>query len=139
LTPEILFFSIIALYVSYIDLKYQVIPDAIMFPAITGLFAIMLFQRDDIMLMLLTVMSIFVLFSLPILIGLPFGGGDIRFAIFVALLLPIKGVVLFLMMSGVVHILLLALSREKILGFAPSMTISAIMVYFLHPQIWSLL
>lgn len=70
-----------------------------------------------------------VIFFVPILFNMAFGGGDIRFGIFSALLVGLEGVGYFIVLSALIHLLFLALLKKRALGFAPAMSLSAILVY----------
>lgn len=78
---------------------------------------------------LYAVIVIGVVFFIPILLNMAFGGGDIRFGIFSALLVGLEGIGYFIVLSALIHLLFLALLRKKELGFAPAMSLSAILVY----------
>jgi len=60
-----------------------------------------------------------------------FGGGDLRFGAFCALFLGLNAVGWFIMLAGVIHLLVLTLLKKKSFGFAPAMSIAALMSYFI--------
>ncbi len=58
-----------------------------------------------------------------------FGGGDLRFGAFCALFVGLEGVGYFIIFSGLIHLIILAAVKKKSYGFAPAMSIAAILSY----------
>jgi len=124
------YFIIIALVISFIDWKYQLIPDVIMFPAI---FFIVLIKHYDMSLKIddfISVGLILIIFIIPIFFNMKFGGGDLRFGVFCALFVGLGNLGYFVIFAGLLHLLLLGMKKENFFGFAPSMSLSAVGVSF---------
>jgi len=68
-------------------------------------------------------------FTVPILLNMAFGGGDIRFGVFVALFVGLEGIGYFILLAALCHLLLLAVLRKKDAGFAPAMSVGALLAY----------
>ena len=121
-----IFFSTI---LSVIDYKKQIIPDKIIMPAITILLAVKClentFQLEDIVGALLVVL----VFLIPIALNMAFGGGDLRFGFFCALFVGLEGVGYFVVLAALLHVVLLVTLKKELLGFAPAMSLGAVLVY----------
>lgn len=72
-----------------------------------------------------------VIFTLPVMLNMAFGGGDIRFGVFATLLVGFEGLGYFLIASALIHILLLQLLQQKKAGFAPAMSVGAVISYIM--------
>jgi|SaaInl8_150m_RNA_FD_contig_61_1263853_length_553_multi_6_in_0_out_0_2 leader peptidase (prepilin peptidase) / N-methyltransferase len=138
MSAEILFFSIIAITVSICDFKKHIIPDAIMLPAIIGLFGIAWIEGAEVTEILIKIVMISILFALPVLLNMAFGGGDIRFAIFVAILLSTQELMIFLILSGVLQTVFVTISKRKVVGFAPAMSMASLLAYY-QIELWELI
>ena len=119
----------VASIVSYIDYKTQIIPDKIMLPSIVLMLCVkylyhLLSWGDAI-----AVVIVSLVFTVPILLNMAFGGGDIRFGVFAALFVSLEGVGYFILFSALCHIVLLVVLRKKDAGFAPAMSIGALLAY----------
>ena len=115
--------------ISKIDFEKQIIPDKIIIPSIVVM-VIIKFSLGTLSLFdLYAVITISVVFLIPILFNMAFGGGDIRFGIFSALLVGLEGIGYFIVVSALIHLVLLLMLKKTELGFAPAMSISAIVVY----------
>ncbi len=124
----ILFLTSSAL-ISFIDAKHSLIPDYIVIPSIVFLAGLKwlddtLFYTD-----LIAMLIVFILFLIPIVLGMNFGGGDLRFGAFCALLTGLEYVGYFIALAGILHLLLLLVLQKKEFGFAPAMSVSALSVY----------
>jgi len=117
--------------VSYIDIKKSIIPDAIMFPAIMFLLLIKYFDTSLGLQDMIAVTIVLVIFIIPIVLNMAFGGGDLRFGAFCALFLGLELVGWFILLSGLIHILILAMLRKKSFGFAPAMSLASIFAYLI--------
>ena len=67
-----------------------------------------------------------VLFAVPVALNLGFGGGDIRYGFFCALFTGLEGIGWFVLIAAAIHLLVLAIRREHSAGFAPAMSIGAL-------------
>lgn len=114
---------------SKIDFETEIIPDKIMLPSIVVMIILKYFVETLSLFDLYAVIVISVVFFVPILFNMAFGGGDIRFGIFCALLVSLEGIGYFIILSALIHLLFLALLRKKELGFAPAMSIGTIVTY----------
>ncbi|MDH4944300.1 prepilin peptidase [Sulfurimonas sp. C5] len=125
----LVFFIIIATIISFIDYKKRLIPDKIILPSII----MMLFLKwgDGILTVndFIAMGIVIVVFVIPILFGMTFGGGDIRFGVFCALFLGLEQVGVFIALSGVIHLLILAVLQKKSFAFAPAMTLASLVAY----------
>ena len=118
-----------ALVVSYIDFKHQLIPDKIMLPAIVTI-VIMKFTFHSLAITDFYAAGIVaVVFFIPILFNMAFGAGDIRFGIFSAFFVGFEGIGYFIMCAALFHLLLLAVLKKEEAGFAPSMSLGALITY----------
>jgi len=127
----LIYFIIIALIISYIDSKKRIIPDKIIIPAFIGL---LLLKGLDSGLSLndaIAVGLVLIIFLIPIVLNMAFGGGDLRFGAFCALFIGLEGLGYFILFSGVLHLILLAILKKKSYGFAPAMSLAAILSYAL--------
>jgi leader peptidase (prepilin peptidase) / N-methyltransferase len=124
----LLFLSSSAL-ISFIDAKHSFIPDFIVIPSIVLLAGLKWFGHTLLYTDLLAMLIVFVLFLIPILLGMNFGGGDLRFGVFCALLTGLDYVGYFIALSGILHLLLLFVLQKKEFGFAPAMSVSALGIY----------
>ena len=117
--------------ISYIDSKKGIIPDKVMLPAFVGLLILKQLETGLAYSDLVAVILVLVIFLIPIVLNMAFGGGDLRFGAFCALFLGLNAVGYFIMLAGIIHLIILALLKKKSFGFAPAMSIAAIMSYFI--------
>ncbi|WP_304545927.1 prepilin peptidase [Sulfurimonas microaerophilic] len=125
------FFIVIASVVSYIDYKKRLIPDKIIIPAILFMGLLKWSNETLVMTDFIAVGLVVFIFIIPILFGMVFGGGDIRYGAFCALFLGLEQVGVFIALSGVIHLMILALLQRKSFAFAPAMTLAALGAYML--------
>lgn len=123
------FFISISVLISYIDIKKGLILDKIMFPSFIVLVILKYLDQSLSVLDLIAVVIILMIFLVPIILNMRFGGGDLRFGAFCALFLGLIPLGYFVMFSGLVHVLILALLKKKSFAFAPAMSIAALMAY----------
>ena len=123
------YFIIIAFIISYIDSKKGIIPDKIIMPAFVGLIILKWLDTSLSFNDAIAVVVILVIFLIPIIFNMAFGGGDLRFGAFCALFVGLEGIGYFIIFSGVLHLILLAILKKKSYGFAPAMSIAAIISY----------
>lgn len=122
-------FIITSAFISYIDAKYSIIPDKFIFPAI-ALLAIVKWVEGSLQFTdLLAIVIILVVFVIPIMLNMNFGGGDLRFGAFCALFLGLAPLGYFIALSGVFHLLIMGILRKKEFGFAPAMSLASLVVY----------
>jgi len=136
---EFLVYIVVGFYITIYDLKYKIIPDIIILPAILFLIFLRLFDETINLDYLYAIIFIVIVFVLPILLNLRFGGGDIRFGIFSAILLGFPNIVWFITISALFHLLILLILKKKEYPFAPSMFTASIVVYFLNDILWNLI
>jgi len=128
-TVSLLIFLFFSTVLSVVDYKKQIIPDKIILPAIVVLIAVKYFENsfslDDIIGALLVVL----VFMIPIALNMAFGGGDLRFGFFCAFFVGLEGVGYFVILCALMHILFLKISKKEVSGFAPAMSLGAVIVY----------
>ena len=129
MTVSLLIFLFFSTVLSVVDYKKQIIPDKIILPAIVVLIAVKYFENsfslDDIIGALLVVL----VFMIPIALNMAFGGGDLRFGFFCAFFVGLEGVGYFVILCALMHILFLKISKKEVSGFAPAMSLGAVIVY----------
>lgn len=144
------FFSAL-LVVSYIDLDYQIIPDAITLPGmvlgvVAAVLALPIGLLDSILGLLLGGGVLFVLaWASPYLFGKEgMGGGDIKLLAMIGAFLGWKPVLLTMLLGailgaivGVALIALKVLRRDQYLPFGPFLACGAIISMFFHQQLFS--
>ncbi|MFT7860534.1 MAG: prepilin peptidase [Sulfurimonas sp.] len=127
----LVYFIIIASIISAIDYKKRVIPDKIILPAIAGLIALKAIDNSLKTEDFIAAAIVAGIFILPIVFGMAFGGGDIRYGVFCALFLGLEGIGIFIALSGVYHLIVLAFVKRKVFGFAPAMSLGALSAYII--------
>jgi len=144
------FFSAL-LVVSYIDLDYQIIPDAITLPGmvlgvVAAVLALPIGLLDSVLGLLLGGGVLFVLaWVSPYLFGKEgMGGGDIKLLAMIGAFLGWKPVLLTMLLGailgaivGVALIALKVLRRDQYLPFGPFLAFGAIISMFFHQQLFS--
>jgi leader peptidase (prepilin peptidase) / N-methyltransferase len=127
----LIYFINISLFISYVDIKKSLIPDKIIIPAIFGLVALKWLDGSLNLYDFVAMIIVLMIFVIPIMINMAFGGGDLRFGAFCALFLGIEQVGLFVLFAGVFHLLILSLLKKESYGFAPAMSLSALLAYMI--------
>ncbi|ADN09887.1 prepilin peptidase [Sulfurimonas autotrophica] len=127
----LVYFIIIAFIISYIDSKKRIIPDKIIIPAFVGLLILKWLDASLSLNDAIAVILILVIFLVPIILNMAFGGGDLRFGAFCALFVGLGSIGYFIMLSGIIHLLILGILKKKSYGFAPAMSAAAIISYFI--------
>ena len=127
----LLFFILIALYISYVDIKKGIIQDKVILPSIIVLIFIKFLENSLITSDFIALLIVVLVFAIPIALNLAFGGGDLRFGAFSALFLGIEQIGLFIVLSGLIHLLILVGIRKKEFAFAPAMSFAAIGSYMI--------
>lgn len=123
------YFIIIASIISYIDSQKGIIPDKIIMPAFVGLVILKWLDASLSFNDAISVFIILVIFLIPIVLNMAFGGGDLRFGAFCALFVGLEGIGYFIIFSGIIHLMLLDILKKKSYGFAPAMSAAAIISY----------
>lgn len=77
----------------------------------------------------IAVAIVLVVFSIPIILDMAFGGGDLRFGAFCALFLGITKLGFFVLFAGILHLVILGLLQKKSFAFAPAMSLAALGAY----------
>ena len=127
----LVFFIVISSVVSYIDVRESLILDKIMFPSIAVLLFLKWFEGSLNLYDFTAVLIVLSIFMIPILLDMSFGGGDLRFGAFCALFLGLKSIGLFIMFAGIIHLAILGILKKRSFGFAPAMSLSALLAYTL--------
>ncbi len=127
----LLFFTIVAVVISYIDAKTEIIPDKIILPALFILVALKYYENTLDLNTFMAVCIVLIVFVIPIVLNMAFGGGDLRFGVFCALLVGLEGIGYFIILAGISHLLILSIIRKKSFGFAPAMSLGALGAYML--------
>jgi Flp pilus assembly protein protease CpaA len=122
-------FFIASALISFIDIKHSLIPDVLVIPSILLLAGLKWFGHTLFYTDLIAMGIVFILFLIPILFGMNFGGGDLRFGAFCALFVGLESLGYFVALSGILHLLLLLTLRKNEFGFAPAMSVSALSIY----------
>jgi len=125
----LLFFMTIAGIISYIDIKKGLILDKIMFPSFIVLLLIKYLDNSLSIQDLIAVVIVLVIFIIPIVLNMAFGGGDLRFGAFCALFLGLASVGYFVMFAGLFHVALLKIIKKRSFPFAPAMSLGALGAY----------
>jgi len=125
----LLFFITIAGIISYIDIKKGLILDKVMFPSFMILLLIKYLDNSLSIQDLISVIVVLVIFFIPIVLNMAFGGGDLRFGAFCALFLGLAPIGYFIIFAGLIHIALLAVIKKTSFPFAPAMSIAALGAY----------
>lgn len=121
-----IFFSTI---LSVIDYKKQIIPDKFILPSIVILLFVKYFENSLHVEDVIGAFIIVIVFLLPIALNMAFGGGDLRFGFFCGLFVGLEGIGYFLILAALIHVLLLKVLKKEVGGFAPAMSLGAILVY----------
>lgn len=100
-----------------------------MLPSIVVMVALKFFSGSLVWYDLYAVIVVSIVFFIPILFDMAFGGGDIRFGVFAALLVGLEGVGYFILLAALIHLVLLMVLKKRELGFAPAMSLGAVLVY----------
>lgn len=112
-----------------IDIKKEIIPDAISIPAIIALIVVKHFEGTLHTGDFVAAGIVLLLFVIPIFFDMAFGGGDLRFGVFAALFVGLEGIGFFILYSGAIHLLVLTVLKRKSFAFAPSMSLAAVCAY----------
>lgn len=122
-------FIITSAFVSWIDAKHAVIPDKIIFPALTLLLIIKWMDGNLHATDFIAVVIVLIVFTIPIIFKMNFGGGDLRFGAFCALFIGLVPLGYFIVSSGIMHLIIMGALRKREFGFAPAMSIAALVAY----------
>ncbi|MDP1785217.1 MAG: prepilin peptidase [Sulfuricurvum sp.] len=125
----LIIFIISSAVISWIDAKHSRIPDSIILPSIV-LLGMMKGSEGSLHLTdLIAVVIVLMVFMIPIMLNMNFGGGDLRFGAFCALFLGLAPLGYFIGLAGIVHLVIMSLLRKREFGFAPAMSMAALIVY----------
>jgi prepilin signal peptidase PulO-like enzyme (type II secretory pathway) len=127
----LIFFIVIAFIISYIDAKKSLIPDKIIVPAIVVLVFLKYLDNSLNLYDFYAVGIVVAIFLIPIILNMAFGGGDLRFGAFCAFFVGLKMLGFFIIFAGFIHIIILTFLRKRSFGFAPAMSLAAILSYVL--------
>ncbi len=105
--------------------------DSIILPAIAVLLLIKFFENTLSLYSFIAIGVVLILFLLPIIFNMNFGGGDLRFGAFCALFLGLAPLGWFVLLSGALHVTLLLIIKKQSFGFAPAMSVAALLSYFI--------
>ncbi len=130
--------SLLAIF--FIDLKYGIIPDKIVYPAIALSLGYLLLTSQDIVPYLLSALGAFVFFLMLLILtsGKGMGWGDVKFVILMGLLLGFPGIVVGLYLAfltgAVVGVILILWRKKKLKGstipFGPFLVLGTILSLF---------
>jgi len=126
---SLLFFIIVSWIVSYIDIKKGLILDKIMIPSFIVLLVLKYFEHTLVIENFIAIVIVLIIFIIPIILNMAFGGGDLRYGAFAALFLGLEPIGYFIMFSGLIHVILLAVMKKKSFPFAPAMSLGALGAY----------
>ena len=126
---SLVFFIAIAGIISYIDVRTGLILDKITFPSFLVLLLIKYLENSLGMQELIAIIIVLIIFIIPIILNLAFGGGDLRFGAFCALFLGLAPIGYFVMFSGLIHVILLSIIKKRSFPFAPAMSLGALGAY----------
>ena len=127
----LIFFIIIALIISYVDIKEGLILDKIILPSFAVLVLLKYFENSLSIHDLIAVAIVLIVFLIPIVLNMAFGGGDLRFGAFCALFLGLESIGPFIIIAGLAHLIVLFALRKQSFAFAPAMSIAALGAYFI--------
>jgi len=131
------------LLIATLDLRYRIVPNVLVYPAAGVLFLgrLLHFGVDDVMIALCAGVGSFAFFMLVATIspgGL--GGGDIKLAALVGLLVGFPGVlwalVLAILTGGITAIVMLSTGRRGSMPYAPYLCLGAWVALFWDPLPW---
>ncbi len=124
-------YIVFSIPILYHDIRYQNIPDKYSISAIILIFISMIYFEYNIINALIAAVFIFTVFLIPIIFGMDFGGGDIRYGVLSAFVVGFPDIAYWLVLSCVLHLIILLIIRKQIFGFAPAMFIATILLPFL--------
>jgi len=127
----LLFFITISGIISYIDVKKGLILDKIMFPSFIVLLLLKYFDKSLVVNDFVAIIIVLIIFTIPIILNMAFGGGDLRFGAFCALFLGLAPIGYFILFSGIIHTLLLIILKKRSFAFAPAMSAGALLAYII--------
>lgn len=123
------FFILTALFFSLRDIRSSLIEDRYILPAIAVLIVLKIVEKSLDMQSFMAALIVVLLFVIPIALNLDFGGGDLRYGAFCALFVGLETIGWFVLISGVLHLMLLAVLKKRSFGFAPAMSVAAAVGY----------
>ena len=124
-------FIIFSLPILYHDIKYQNIPDKYSLPAIILIIVSILYLDISLKSALIATGFVIFVFLIPLLFDMDFGGGDLRYGVMSALVVGFPQIAYWMVLSAIIHLIILALLRKQIFGFAPAMFIATLIIPFL--------
>lgn len=125
------FFIFVSIVISYIDIKKGLILDKIMFPSFLVLLLLKYLDNSLGIQELIAIAIVLVIFVIPIIFNMAFGGGDLRYGAFAALFVGLAPIGYFIMLSGLLHVILLTILKKKSFPFAPAMSLGALGAYII--------
>ena len=128
---SLLFFTTISGVISYIDVKTGLILDKIIFPSFIVLLVLKYFENTLAFENLIAIVIVLIIFVVPIILNMAFGGGDLRYGAFAALFIGLAPIGYFIMLSGIIHVMLLTILKKNSFPFAPAMSLGAIGAYLI--------
>ena len=128
---SLLFFITISGIISYIDLKIGLILDKIIFPSFIILLVLKYFEHTLAFDNLIAIVIVLIIFVIPIILNMAFGGGDLRYGAFAALFLGLEPIGYFIMLSGLIHVILLTILKKESFPFAPAMSLGTLGAYLI--------
>ena len=128
---SLLFFTTISGIISYIDVKTGLILDKMIFPSFIVLLVLKYFENSLALENFIAIVIVLIVFVIPIILNMAFGGGDLRFGAFTALFLGLEPIGYFIMLSGLIHVILLTIIKKESFPFAPAMSLGALGAYLI--------
>lgn len=144
----VIFSSLIVIF--FTDLKYGIIPDKILFPAIIIVFLFIISQSLSILISnLLSAFGAFLFFFLLFLVtkGKGMGFGDVKYVFFMGLFLGFPKVAIGLYISfltgAFISLILIVLRKKRFKGstvpFGPFLVFGTVIAFFLGDAIWKII
>jgi|GEM_PF-2380587 len=134
-----IFFIICGLVLSVVDFKKQIIPDVIILPSIVILAILKYNETLNYSNFILATLVVIVTFSVLLYFFQDFGGGDIRFGILCSIFLGFPNIFIFFILAGAIHLILLIAFSKRVMGFAPTMFLAAIITKKIATEVWRVL
>lgn len=136
----LIFFITVSLVFIYYDIRYREVPDKIILPAIVvGILIIWNIGSYSMKDLFFTASIVFLVFIILLATPFPFGGGDLRYAVFCVPLIGMDGLGWFIFLSGLFHLVFLLGVKRSTYAFVPAMFISALLVNFMKDDLWTLI
>lgn len=121
-------YLLFSLPILYHDIRYQDIPDRYSLPAIVVIVLLRWYLGVPLVPALIAAAFILFVFLIPLLFGMDFGGGDLRYGVMSAMVVGFPDIAYWLILAAVLHLLILLIVRRQIFGFAPAMFLATVLL-----------